>query len=191
MQPTLLFVSQRNDCLSPGKRPVSFFSKSAHCAIKPLTTYQRLVISFNTVIEQACTGAEVEMVTSGGELAFVSIMIEQSLSLRGRVRWYTSMLGKLSSVSALVEKLIGLGNHNYAVTEFIQGAKTRRWAVAWSWEDWRPSMVSKGLIHHLSLTEEFLFAYTYLKLPELTKKIDKARCPRHYWIPKASTSISV
>lgn len=81
------------------------------------------------------------MVTEGGEIAFVSGMIEESLKLRDRVIWYTSMLGKLSSVSAIVEKLMTHGNRNYAVTEFVQGSKTKRWAVAWSWSDLRPTMV--------------------------------------------------
>jgi 23S rRNA (adenine1618-N6)-methyltransferase len=90
---------------------------------------------------QACTGAEVEMVTEGGEVAFVSRMIEESLQLRDRVHWYTTMLGKLSSVSVIVETLMAAGNNNYAVTEFVQGSKTRRWAVAWSWGNSRPTTV--------------------------------------------------
>lgn len=82
------------------------------------------------------------MVTHGGEVAFVTRMIEESLRLRDRIQWYTSMLGKLSSVTVLVELLIKNDNHNYAVTEFVQGSKTKRWAVAWSWGDRRPAMVS-------------------------------------------------
>lgn len=82
------------------------------------------------------------MVTVGGEIAFVTKMINESLELRERVHWYTSMLGKLSSISVLVEKLIEHGNRNYAVTEFVQGNKTKRWAIAWSWTDIRPTMVS-------------------------------------------------
>ncbi|KAJ5099360.1 hypothetical protein N7532_006361 [Penicillium argentinense] len=89
-----------------------------------------------------CTGTDVEMVTSGGEIAFVTKMIEESLHLRTRIQWYTSMLGKFSSVPVLVEKLIKHGNHNYAVTEFVQGSKTKRWAIAWSWGDHRPAMTA-------------------------------------------------
>lgn len=82
------------------------------------------------------------MVTTGGEVAFVSRMVDESLRLREQVKWYTTMLGKLSSVSTIVEKLmLEHGNHNVAVTEFVQGSKTRRWAVAWSWGDLRPAMV--------------------------------------------------
>ncbi|KAJ5576072.1 hypothetical protein N7535_002998 [Penicillium sp. DV-2018c] len=93
----------------------------------------------------ACTGAEVEMVTDGGEVAFVKRMIDESLQLRTRIQWYTCMLGKLSSVSVILEKLIQHDNHNFAVTEFDQGGKTKRWAVAWSWGDRRPAMsVARG-----------------------------------------------
>lgn len=81
------------------------------------------------------------MVTPGGEVEFVSRMIDESLRLRERVRWYTSMLGKLSSVHILIEKLIQCGNRNYAVTEFVQGSRTRRWAIAWSWTDVHPTVV--------------------------------------------------
>ncbi|KAB8234106.1 DUF890 domain protein [Aspergillus alliaceus] len=109
-----------------------------------------------------CTGAEVEVVTQGGEVAFVSRMIEESLHLRERVSWYTSMLGKLSSVTILVEKLIEHDNHNYAVTEFVQGSKTRRWAIAWSWGDLRPSVdVARSITtlprHLLPFPSEFIF----------------------------------
>lgn len=81
------------------------------------------------------------MVTTGGEIAFITRMIEESLRLRERVIWYTTMLGKLSSVSVLIETLLEHKNNNYAVTEFVQGNKTRRWAISWSWTDLRPTVV--------------------------------------------------
>jgi 23S rRNA (adenine1618-N6)-methyltransferase len=81
------------------------------------------------------------MVTKGGEVDFILRMVQESLELRDKVKWYTSMLGMLSSVSTVVENLKTLKNDNYAVTEFVQGTKTKRWAVAWSWTDWRPAMV--------------------------------------------------
>lgn len=49
-----------------------------------------------------CSGAEVEMITPGGETNFVSQIFSESLRLRMKCRWYTSMLGKMSSISALV-----------------------------------------------------------------------------------------
>ncbi|KAL2267863.1 hypothetical protein VTJ83DRAFT_5140 [Remersonia thermophila] len=87
----------------------------------------------------ACTGAPVEMVCSGGELAHVGRLLRESLDLRDKVRWYTTMLGKLSSLEALVEQLREQGVDNYAVTEFVQGRKTRRWALGWSFGPMRPA----------------------------------------------------
>ena len=96
----------------------------------------------------ACTGAPVEMVCPGGEIAFVSRMIAESADLGDRVQWYSSMLGKLSSVGTIVNKLRKAGVTNWTVREFVQGGKTRRWGVAWSWADMRPSVSgarSKGV----------------------------------------------
>ena len=94
----------------------------------------------------ACTGADVEMVTPGGEIAFVSRMIDESKGLKNRCQWYTSMLGKYSSVEIIVENLRGAGIDNWAVKDLVQGTKTRRWAVAWSWKNMRPSQVSAKLL---------------------------------------------
>lgn len=94
----------------------------------------------------ACTGAPIEMVCPGGEIAFVSRLISESLKHGERVQWYSSMLGKLSSVGVLVEQLRQAKITNYAVTEFVQGSKTRRWAIAWSFGDYRPTvLVARGI----------------------------------------------
>ncbi|TFK45312.1 S-adenosyl-L-methionine dependent methyltransferase [Heliocybe sulcata] len=78
-----------------------------------------------------CTGGDVEMITPGGDSAFVKRMVDESLEIRGRCRWYTSMLGKLSSVAEVIQYLRQHEIDNYGVTEFVQG-HTRRWAVIWS-----------------------------------------------------------
>ena len=109
----------------------------------------------------ACTGAEVEMVTPGGEISFISRMIDESVALKTRVQWYTSMLGKLSSVGDVVEKLKSVGVDNWAVTEFVQGQKTRRWAVAWSWGPMRPRQVresSHDILHTIGCRCSWEFA---------------------------------
>ncbi|KAI2641252.1 hypothetical protein GGS21DRAFT_487591 [Xylaria nigripes] len=93
----------------------------------------------------ACTGAPVEMVCEGGEVGFVKRMITESLALRDRVQWYTAMLGKQSSLEVLVDMLRKHEIHNFAVTTFIQGSKTRRWAIGWSFSTRRPSLsASRG-----------------------------------------------
>ncbi|PSS05184.1 hypothetical protein BD289DRAFT_358234 [Coniella lustricola] len=87
----------------------------------------------------ACTGAPVEMVCEGGEALFVARILEESLLLKGRVQWYTAMFGMISSLETMVDKIRERGIDNYAVTEFVQGNKTRRWALAWSFGPMRPS----------------------------------------------------
>lgn len=79
----------------------------------------------------ACSGAEVEMITDQGEVGFVGRILEESLECREEVVWYTSMLGKLSSVEQLLSRLRRDGIDNVAMTELLQ-AKTKRWAIAWS-----------------------------------------------------------
>jgi len=69
-------------------------------------------------------------------------MIDESKILKERCQWYTSMLGKYSSIEVIVENLKGAGVGNWAVKDLVQGNKTRRWAVAWSWGSMRPSQVS-------------------------------------------------
>ncbi|KAI4265197.1 MAG: hypothetical protein L6R35_007170 [Caloplaca aegaea] len=82
------------------------------------------------------------MVTPGGETAFASRLMAESAALGTRVQWYTTLLGKYSSVAVVVEELRGkYGVGNWAVKEFVQGekSKTRRWGVGWSWGARRPA----------------------------------------------------
>ncbi|KAL7923110.1 hypothetical protein ACQKWADRAFT_291253 [Trichoderma austrokoningii] len=93
----------------------------------------------------ACTGAEIEMVTEGGEVGFISRIFEESLVLREHIQWYTAMVGFLSSLTKIVDKLWEHKIDNYAITEFTQGNKTRRWAIAWSFQPLRPAQsVARG-----------------------------------------------
>ncbi|KAH7924188.1 hypothetical protein BV22DRAFT_1166095 [Leucogyrophana mollusca] len=78
-----------------------------------------------------CTGVDVEMITPGGESEFVTRMVTESLRHKSRCRWFTSMLGKMSTVPVVVALLRLNKIDNYAITEFVQG-QTRRWAIAWS-----------------------------------------------------------
>ncbi|KAJ8453876.1 hypothetical protein ONZ51_g13354 [Trametes cubensis] len=96
-----------------------------------------------------CTGADVEMITPGGEAAFVGRMVEESMQLRGKCRWFTSMLGKMSSLTDIVQSLRARKVDNYAISELVQG-QTRRWVIAWSFSDLRlPDPISR--LFHTSI----------------------------------------
>lgn len=84
----------------------------------------------------ACSGTATEMICAGGEVAFVSRLIDESTSLRERVRWYTSMVGKMSSIAPLVDHLKQRGVQNYGISAFVQGS-TRRWVLIWSFTPYR------------------------------------------------------
>ncbi|KAF6759241.1 hypothetical protein DFP72DRAFT_807097 [Ephemerocybe angulata] len=84
-----------------------------------------------------CTGGDREMaIREGGEIAFLARMVDESLYLRERGGWYTSMLGKMRSVPDVVGLIKLAGIDNYAITQFTQG-QTRRWAVGWSFSSLR------------------------------------------------------
>lgn len=80
------------------------------------------------------------MITEGGELEFISKIIKESLVLKKKVTWYTSMIGLKKTIRPLVRQLNDAGVDNYVVTHFSQG-KTSRWAIAWSFYDKRPSTI--------------------------------------------------
>ncbi|GAA5979297.1 hypothetical protein JCM11641_001986 [Rhodosporidiobolus odoratus] len=85
-----------------------------------------------------CTGSSNELLTEGGEVAFVSRMIEESLDLgKQKIRWFTSLLGKFSSISPLITLLKQRDIYNYAVTPLPPHGQTTRWILAWSLQDWR------------------------------------------------------
>jgi 23S rRNA (adenine1618-N6)-methyltransferase len=100
-----------------------------------------------------CTGSTNEMICPGGDVGFVTRILEESLQLRERVQWYSSMLGRLASAQQLVAKLREHGVSNFAVTNLKAGQKTRRWAVAWSFGDARPA---NGVARHGELVQALL-----------------------------------
>lgn len=83
----------------------------------------------------ANTSDKVESVTSGGEIAFVGHMLEQSRHLKEEVTIYTSMLGRKQSLTHFKQTLSSLNEDNLSWTwaELCQG-KTIRYAIAWSFK---------------------------------------------------------
>lgn len=81
-------------------------------------------------------GSDAETACPGGERAFTARILEDSLLLRDRVHWYTTMCGKKETVKHLRRALASRDARVAAVrtTVFRQG-KTARWGVAWSFAE--------------------------------------------------------
>ncbi|MED6217581.1 hypothetical protein PIB30_019170 [Stylosanthes scabra] len=79
----------------------------------------------------SCGGTSDEMVCPGGEKAFIARIIDDSVELKHQFRWFTSMVGRKSSLKSLVSKLWEVGVTIVKTTEFVQG-RTSRWGLAWS-----------------------------------------------------------
>jgi 23S rRNA A1618 N6-methylase RlmF len=78
-----------------------------------------------------CSGSELEMITIGGEVAFVGAIIADSLFVRDKISWYTATLGKKSSLRPLLKLLAFLNITNFRTVRFMGGVTTR-WGLAWS-----------------------------------------------------------
>lgn len=81
----------------------------------------------------ANTSAKLESICSGGEIAFVGRLLEQSRHLKEEVVIYSSMLGRKQSLTHFKQTLSSIEEENLSWTwaELCQG-KTIRYAIAWS-----------------------------------------------------------
>lgn len=79
------------------------------------------------------TSDRIESICSGGEIAFVGRLLDQSRHLKEEVTIYSSMLGRKQSLTHFKQTLSSLNEDNLSWTwaELCQG-KTIRYAVAWS-----------------------------------------------------------
>ncbi|XP_050451458.1 U6 small nuclear RNA (adenine-(43)-N(6))-methyltransferase [Cataglyphis hispanica] len=79
----------------------------------------------------APSGNDSELKTTGGEVAFVTRMIEESVNLGNRIKIYTTMIGRKADLFDLKKLIRSKDIENITWTEFCQG-HTTRWGLAWS-----------------------------------------------------------
>ncbi|AQK60691.1 methyltransferase [Zea mays] len=91
----------------------------------------------------SCGGTAEEMVCPGGELAFITQIIEDSVSLKNSFRWFTSMIGRKANLKLLISKVREAGASVVKTTEFVQG-HTARWGLAWSFIAPKPRKIVLG-----------------------------------------------
>ncbi|KAJ9090201.1 hypothetical protein DSO57_1004779 [Entomophthora muscae] len=84
-----------------------------------------------TILGGGHEGVSLELFTTGGELLFLSQMVEESFLYKDKVGWFTTMTGKKNTA---LEILRLLGQHQIQETiasKLIQG-KTIRWVIGWT-----------------------------------------------------------
>lgn len=87
-------------------------------------------------------GQESELWCPGGEVGFISRMIEESAQMRGLCLWFTSLVSKESSLPAIIRALRSVHVRDRRIIEMAQGQKRSR-IIAWTFldqrrrQDWR------------------------------------------------------
>ncbi len=76
-------------------------------------------------------GQKAELWCPGGELAFLTRMINESVAFSKQVCWFTSLVSKSENVAPIKKQLRQLGAQQVEVVEMSQGQKISR-LVAWS-----------------------------------------------------------
>lgn len=83
------------------------------------------------------TGAMQELVVEGGEVAFITKMINESVQFKDKVRIFSTMIGSKVDVKEIKQLLSTVKVAHIALTEFCQG-RTMRWGVAWTFNPLYP-----------------------------------------------------
>lgn len=73
----------------------------------------------------APTGNDSELKTEGGEVCFVTKMIDESVEMGDQVKIYSTMIGKKTDLASLRRLLRSKNIKNMIWTEFCQGHTTR------------------------------------------------------------------
>jgi 23S rRNA (adenine1618-N6)-methyltransferase len=78
-----------------------------------------------------CTGDAGEMICEGGEVQFVTQMINESVKRRKQIDWFSSMIGMFSHVHELKKVLDGLDFEIDSRIDTYRQGYTSRWILSW------------------------------------------------------------
>lgn len=97
-------------------------------------TYTNASEDDNNVARSRTLAQYGELSVEGGEVGFVKKMIAESQVYKNRVRIYSTLLGKKSSVTELEKQLKELDILHYNTWIIGQG-RTCRWILAWTYDN--------------------------------------------------------
>jgi 23S rRNA A1618 N6-methylase RlmF len=100
--------------------------------------------------DRAFGGTDLERWCEGGEIGFVSGLIDESITLRNKIVWFTSMLGIKDSLNGILAKLYQSkpAPETIRVHRLEQGHKAR-WVVAWSFQESLAIHPVRGRVIHI------------------------------------------
>ncbi|PIA15946.1 S-adenosyl-L-methionine dependent methyltransferase, partial [Coemansia reversa NRRL 1564] len=76
-------------------------------------------------------GKDNELYTTGGEEVFLSGLVDESVRMGKRIRWYSTMVGKKTTLALLKAKIRNIGATFIREGLLVPG-KTARWVIAWT-----------------------------------------------------------
>lgn len=100
-----------------------------------------------------CMGTRGEQYTPGGEVGFVERLIKDSIQLREQVLWYTSLVGRKSSLPPLMRVLRNTPDVAHIRTTEISQGVTSRWALAWTFSSHAVSSTSSDPVQMIFRVE--------------------------------------
>ena len=128
-----------------------FYSKPSHCQT-PRSGDLRARTAMTTLES---------LYPRGGEKAFILDMINDSLTSRNQITWYTSLIGQKSTLDYIEKTLLKLGfsRANVRIAQFVQGKRgiQRRWAIAWTFMETPLRSLGKFLESVSSCSKTFFF----------------------------------
>ena len=80
-------------------------------------------------------GSGREVITAGGEAAFVERIVNESFVLKEKISWYTSMFGKKATwlyINSILKRNVDVHKIACIRTTVLTQGKTYRWVIAWS-----------------------------------------------------------
>jgi 23S rRNA A1618 N6-methylase RlmF len=136
------------------------------------------VLPLDTAAGQSATMSET--MTLGGEVGFVNQMVKESIQWKNQCTWFTSMLGKKSSVKPVYETLKKNKDiKSIETTRLVQG-RTSRWAIAWSFVAQSKNLVSSkkdttSVVSKMFLIQGIQMTEAYKRISECINEMESVK----------------
>lgn len=81
-----------------------------------------------------CIATSSELATDGGEFQFIKTIIDESILLKDKIRWFTTLVGRKKNRKGLIDYLKGHSLKPLIETSEFKPGKTSRWTIAWTFD---------------------------------------------------------